>query len=766
MKKILIVEDEAVIALELEHNIKSLGYDITDIVNNAEDEFKSIEKNRPDIILQDIRIMGDMDGIAAAAIVKERYNIPVVFCSAYADQERLEKAKITEPFGYLLKPIEDKDLKITLDMALYVDTNRKKRKDSELFLEGFLSQSPYPTWVSDRSGLMLNANPALYDLLNLTREQLIGVYNVFDDPQIPKEIKDKIHSVFDDGYIMDFELQWAGEDSNHESLKESTRVFIEGKSFPIKNIDGEIINAICTYQDVTERKKQEHALKESERLAKMLMDSLPHPAMLITKNRTVIASNKIARELNVFPGNKCWKTFGQSLWISDDNKDLIKNGKEPINPMCHFCLADGAIRDKCTTNDPKVETNAIYDTYWVHVEDDIFLHYAIDVTEKRKIEQALEKQGKTTEEYIDSLPGVFYVFDDKKILKWNHKWGEITGYSNEEISKMYGPDFVIEEDREEIAKAMSNVFKHGYAEAEANILSKEGDVIPYLFTGALKEIDGIPCLVGLGIDIRELIKARKILENSEKMLSKEVRNRTEELQYALMEAKSAVTLKDTFLANMSHELRTPLHHIISYSNLGLKRFDKAPEKSKESLENIRTASYRLQVLVEDLLDLSKLNVGQMSYNRSNYNLNQLIQQAIRNYSSTENNKNIIYRPDPTVNIYADPYRIAQVIDNLLSNASKFAYSDANIYINVTDLNTKVQIDIINEGIEIPEKELTNIFDPFIQSSLTKTGGGGTGLGLAICKRIIHDHQGDIYAVHNPSGAHIKIDLPKIVVGTY
>jgi two-component sensor histidine kinase len=155
--------------------------------------------------------------------------------------------------------------------------------------------------------------------------------------------------------------------------------------------------------EINERISKEKLLNESERLSRMLMDSLPHPAMLIDKRRTVIAKNRIADELGVYIGGKCWETFGQSLYISDADKKLIDNGKEPITPMCHFCLADKAISDKCMLNDPNVETSGVFDTYWVPVENDIFLHYAIDVTEAKRAEQQIKASLKEKETLLQEI---------------------------------------------------------------------------------------------------------------------------------------------------------------------------------------------------------------------------------------------------------------------------------------------------------------------------------------------------------------------------
>ncbi len=131
--RILIVEDEAIIAMEVESQLQNLGYEVTSIVDTGEKAIKKAEEDKPDLMLMDIRIKGEMDGIDAAEIIRNRFGIPVIFSTAYLDQERIDRAKITMPFGYVLKPIQERDLKVTLEMALYVAQVDKERRIASRF---------------------------------------------------------------------------------------------------------------------------------------------------------------------------------------------------------------------------------------------------------------------------------------------------------------------------------------------------------------------------------------------------------------------------------------------------------------------------------------------------------------------------------------------------------------------------------------------------------------------------------------------------------
>lgn len=126
--KILIVEDESIVAKDIQQRLRSLGYDVLSIASTGESAIGQIEKNRPDIVLMDIKLKSGMDGIETAEHIHNRLDIPVVYLTAYADDRTLERAKITEPFGYIIKPVEDTELKSAIELALYRHTTEVKLK--------------------------------------------------------------------------------------------------------------------------------------------------------------------------------------------------------------------------------------------------------------------------------------------------------------------------------------------------------------------------------------------------------------------------------------------------------------------------------------------------------------------------------------------------------------------------------------------------------------------------------------------------------------
>ncbi|MCP4040816.1 MAG: response regulator, partial [Gammaproteobacteria bacterium] len=118
-KRILLVEDESLIAQNEKLMLEELGYMVTGIASSGEKALRSLEEDTPDLVLMDIMLKGDMDGIEVADTIRKQHDVPVVFVTAYADEKFIQRAKLTEPFGYVVKPIDQQSLSSSIEVALY-----------------------------------------------------------------------------------------------------------------------------------------------------------------------------------------------------------------------------------------------------------------------------------------------------------------------------------------------------------------------------------------------------------------------------------------------------------------------------------------------------------------------------------------------------------------------------------------------------------------------------------------------------------------------
>ncbi|MBC8248020.1 MAG: PAS domain-containing sensor histidine kinase [Deltaproteobacteria bacterium] len=242
------------------------------------------------------------------------------------------------------------------------------------------------------------------------------------------------------------------------------------------------------------------------------------------------------------------------------------------------------------------------------------------------------------------------------------------------------------------------------------------------------------------------------------------RRRTEDKLKAAQEKSDAANVaKSEFLANISHELRNPLHQILGYSKQGMDKINRVKlDKLLHYFSQIRKSGSRLMLLLNDLLDLSKLESGRMEYSIQLNDVFQIINEAIIELGPTLEEKHlqlIMEDPEIPTNVYCDNYKIGQVVRNLLSNAAHHSPAGKSISIQYEKTQTEImnnqvpalQFSISDQGIGIPEDEMGSIFDKFAQSRKTNTSAGGTGLGLSICKEMVTAHQGAIWAENNSEG---------------
>jgi len=243
-----------------------------------------------------------------------------------------------------------------------------------------------------------------------------------------------------------------------------------------------------------------------------------------------------------------------------------------------------------------------------------------------------------------------------------------------------------------------------------------------------------------------------------------LKERTDELNEAKKIAEDANNAKSTFLSNISHELRTPMHGILSFASFGIDKHATAtPAKILDYFQKIRQSGETLLMLLNDLLDLTKLESGKVTFKFKPANLNLLIDTVKDEYHSLALERNLHIRCEnleANEEITLDADKIRQVLRNLLNNAIKFSPDGGTIDVTLSREDDSIVVSVRDQGMGIPEDELENVFDKFVQSSRNKAGSGGTGLGLPICREIISAHKGHIWAENNPdSGANVSFEIP-------
>ena len=259
MIRILIVEDESIVAEDIQRSLENMGYSILSIVSSGEEAIEKVKKNKPDLVLMDIMLDGEMDGIKAADMIRSFSNIPIIFLTAYSDENILERAKITEPFGYIIKPFKERELHINIEIALYKSEMEKRLKDSEHWLASTLQSIGDAVIATDIKGIIKLINPLAQALTGCKQEDALGkhiseVFNIASEGKDTK-IKDPVAKVIREGIFY-------GLEENTILISNSgTRIPVDIIGSPIKDERNYVIGVVLTFYDIIERKNFENSLR-------------------------------------------------------------------------------------------------------------------------------------------------------------------------------------------------------------------------------------------------------------------------------------------------------------------------------------------------------------------------------------------------------------------------------------------------------------------------------------------------------------------------
>jgi len=269
--RVLIVEDEAIVSMDLRYKLERLGYSVTAEISSGEAAVEAASQLHPDVVLMDIRLSGEMDGIDAAARIRDQFAVPVVYLTAYADEARLE-------FGYLLKPVDPKALQTVVEIAIHKHQIESWLKESERWLTAVLQSTSDAMATSGPDGRVNLMNPAAESLLGLTRNQALGkklaeLFTITGQP-------DSEHPVWR-ALVENVAIRFTEDECL--VVGKGNVIPISGSAAPIRDDEDNVIGVVLTLRDISERKKFESDLaealgkaRESDRLKSQLLSTVSH----------------------------------------------------------------------------------------------------------------------------------------------------------------------------------------------------------------------------------------------------------------------------------------------------------------------------------------------------------------------------------------------------------------------------------------------------------------------------------------------------------
>ncbi len=308
--EILIVEDESIVAADLQDSLQNMGYHVVEVVDSGEDAISFLENHHLDLVIMDIGLKGGIDGTKTAGIIRERFFIPVIYLTAYSDDRTIEKAKRTEPYGYILKPFEEKELHSIIEMALYKFKMESELRESEEKFRRLFEESRDAIFISDLEGRLIDVNTSALELFGFTKDELLKGFSlneVFVNPKSILRLQKKIEK---HGFIRDYEIKLKRKDGSELDCLISTTLRQDEKGV-IRGYQGNI-------RDISSNKIAERELKSSfEKLKKAMAGTIKAMALTVeTRDPYTAGHQRRVANLAV--------AIGRELKLSRDRIDGIE----------------------------------------------------------------------------------------------------------------------------------------------------------------------------------------------------------------------------------------------------------------------------------------------------------------------------------------------------------------------------------------------------------------------------------------------------------
>ena len=586
----------------------------------------------------------------------------------------------------------------------------------------------------------------------LVGQRMLGTI-VAESDEAKRSIRQMINEIADDPGKYET-------DESENRRSDGEIVWTAWRNKPILNADGSLKEILTIGIDITERRRIETEVERQRQLLENTLESLTHPFYVIdAEDFSIKVANSAARRLG--------RSGEATCHALTHRRDTPCDGSEHPCPMVTVkktgqpTMVEHIHYDE--NNEPRyVEVHGypIFDDNGKIIQ---MIEYSLDITARKEFEEQLQKSEERIRSMVSNMPGVVYrcLMDDNwTMLFISDEIRKLSGYPPEDFlgenpvrtfaSIMHpddvGPVALNSQRAVELKKPYTNDYR---------VIDNNGETRWVFARGqATYDEDGTP----LHLD-------GTIFDVSDK----------KEMEFALEDAKDAAEAanraKSAFLANMSHELRTPMNAIIGYSEmLAEEAEDDGLDAMIPDLEKINSAGKHLLALINDILDLSKIEAGRVDLYLERFDLAQMLQEAVATVSpliAKNDNQLVSEFGDDLGQIRADLTKVRQALFNLLSNAAKFT-SGGTVTLTAERQRREdgdwILLSVTDTGIGIPADKLDHVFEEFSQADDSTTRNfGGTGLGLPISRRFCQMMGGDITIGSEPGkGSTFTIELPAAV----
>lgn len=718
-KTILLVETESFVAIAEAKTIESFGYIVVHAKTGEAAVEIAISNERISLVLMDIDLGSGIDGPEATRRILEKRNIPIVFLTSHTEPEYVDKVKKITRYGYVIKNSGDFVLQSSIEMAYELFEAHSKAKENELLY--LLTLESFPN-----TSILLFDREFRYRLTSGDEIKKSG----FDKSKIiGKTLRESYPPAVVELFEPLYEKALRGEKSSFE-MEYSDMVYYQ-QVIPVRDLNGNVCNGMVIAHNITQRKRAEEALKESEESLSITLQSIGDAVIATDIEGRITRMNDTAERLTGWNFNDA---LGRPLdevftIINAETRSAVEN---PVHKVLEtgktIGLANHSILVGCDKTEYHIADSAAPIRDREGKVKGVILVFS-DITEKYRAAEKLKESRNFYQGILDHIVDGVWVSDQSDIIFYaNNCMEKITGISSESIKNVNVltgfPETTLKFFRPYYLKAKDTLQPVFYDAVQVITPSgrnsiQSGWLIPRIKNGIY---DGMICTVQ---DVTERYNAEKELIRLKEC------------------AETANRVKSLFLANMNHELRTPLNGVIGFTDL--LSASELNERQSEFVQMIKISSMHLYELIEDLLDYSRLEVKKIVLEKKPFDIRMIVKYSQSLIYSQLINKNLeleIYiDPEITYILMGDQLRIKQILLNLLTNAIKFS-SSGTIRISATqifrDFNTaKIALSVSDEGIGIQSDKSEEIFELFHQLDESNTRRyGGTGLGLSIVKGLV------------------------------
>ena len=644
------------------------------------------------------------------------------------------------------------------------DITKRKRAEKDLqiseqkfrnqanFLDIIIENSPFAMHVMDAKGVLIKANQALRDILNVTDDMIIGKYNVLHDENIvAQELMPAVEAVFNDLKSARFIMFWTYTKAGDINFSVPIEIWIDVSMFPITDETGKLINVVCQYVDITERIQAEQNLKDSIKREKELANIVREAPIAIAfgypDGRLENCNDAFSKltgytiaELQQIDWNE---VLTSPQWRTSEEEKLsqLSVSQKSVQYEKEYIRKDGIRVPIEITAAAKFDPagNIIHYTGFIS-----------DITERKQAEIALHDLTARQQALLTAIPDIIMETDENKRYTWANQSG-LDFFGNDVVGKEAAFYFEGDQNTYDIVQPLFGG-KENVIYLESWQRRKDGQKrLLAWWCHVLKDDDGqVIGALSSARDITEQYQDKEELHLLNIELEQRVSERTAELE--------------AFAYSVSHDLKAPLRGIDGYSHLLLDDYaDKLDEEGRFFLHTIRQATQQMKQLIDDLLEYSRMQRRTLTF--GNVNVPKLVEALLAERAAEITAQNIALEVDvPCTDVIAETEGLAQVLRNLLDNAIKFTrgVSAPSIEIGGRTKGKTCTLWVRDNGVGFDPKYQDRIFEIFQRLHSTEEFPG-TGIGLAIVRQGIKRMNGRVWTESKlGEGAVFFIEIPNAV----